>query len=56
MEKHINRATIMKRENSTNLWTEWAVANSGLAKGGVSFFVGTFVQGSNICASYEILC
>jgi hypothetical protein len=36
MEKHINRTKIMKRENSTNLWTEWAAANSTYPKGGVS--------------------
>ena len=36
MEKHIKRTKIMKRENSTNLWTEWVAANSTLAIGGVS--------------------
>jgi hypothetical protein len=43
MEKHINRTKIMKRENSTNLWTEWAAANSTLAIGGVSSPLDSFV-------------
>ena len=33
----------MKRENSTNLWTEWAAANSTLAIGGVSSPLDSFV-------------
>jgi hypothetical protein len=43
MEKHINRTKIMKRENSTNLWTEWAAANSTLAIGGVPSPLDSFV-------------
>ena len=43
MEKHINRTKIMKRENSTNVWTEWAAANSTLAIGGVSSPLDSFV-------------
>jgi hypothetical protein len=46
----------MKRENSTNLWTEWAAANSTLAIGGVSSPLDSFVVAessvlrTNFCA------
>ena len=61
MEKHINKTKIMKRENSTNLWTEWAAANSTLAlllsvfKLSFSILLNLVFQ-LNICVATTPIC